>query len=103
MQLLVGIIMGSIFDWEIMKNVCDIFDEFNVLYEKKVVFVYWMFDFMFEYVEIVRERGIKVIIVGVGGVVYFLGMMVVKIILLVIGVLVQFKVLNGLDLFFFIV
>lgn len=88
MKLLVGVIMGSMLDWEIMKYVCDILDELNILYEKKVVFVYWILDYMFEYVEMVCECGLKVIIVGVGGVVYLLGMVVVKINFFVIGVLV---------------
>lgn len=86
-----------------MKYVCDILDELNIEYEKKVVLVYWMLDYMFEYVEIVKEWGIKVMIVGVGGVVYLFGMIVVKIILFVIGVLVKLSNLNGLDLFLLIV
>lgn len=49
------------------------------------------------------ECGLKIIIVGVGGVVYLLGMIVVKMILFVIGVLIKLKVLNGMDLLFFIV
>lgn len=51
----------------------------------------------------VEEKGFCVIIVGVGGVVYLLGMIVVYIYLLVFGCLVKLKVLNGFDLLFFIV
>lgn len=64
MQPLVGIIMGSTSDWETMKHACDILDELNVPYEKKVVSAHRTPDFMFEYAETARERGIKVIIAG---------------------------------------
>lgn len=59
MQPLVGIIMGSTSDWETMKHACDILDELNVPYEKKVVSAHRTPDFMFEYAETARERGIK--------------------------------------------
>lgn len=74
-----------------------------MLYEVKVVFVYWMFDEMFDYVEKVCECGLCVIIVGVGGVVYLFGMLVVKIMVLVFGVLVVSKYLKGVDLLYLIV
>ncbi len=37
MKSLVGVIMGSTSDWETMKYACDILDELNIPYEKKVV------------------------------------------------------------------
>lgn len=74
MQPLVGIIMGSTSDWETMKHACDILDELNVPYEKKVVSAHRTPDFMFEYAETARERGIKVIIAGAGGAAHLPGM-----------------------------
>ncbi|MER0468858.1 5-(carboxyamino)imidazole ribonucleotide mutase [Bacillus cabrialesii subsp. cabrialesii] len=97
MQPLVGIIMGSTSDWETMKNACDILDELNVPYEKKVVSAHRTPDFMFEYAETARERGIKVIIAGAGGAAHLPGMTAAKTTLPVIGVPVQSKALNGLD------
>lgn len=99
----VGIIMGSDFDFLVMKVVVEVFEEFGVDYEIIIVLVYRIFERMFEYVKMVEERGIEVIIVGVGGVVYFLGMMVFIIMFFVIGVFVKIFMLNGFDLFFFIV
>lgn len=101
--LFVGIVMGFCFDWEIMQYVVQKFEVLGVLFEVKVVFVYWMLDVLFSYVEQVGLCGLCVIIVGVGGVVYLLGMIVVKIVVLVLGVLVQFKVFNGMDLLLLIV
>ncbi|MFD6007212.1 5-(carboxyamino)imidazole ribonucleotide mutase [Bacillus subtilis] len=97
MQPLVGIIMGSTSDWETMKHACDILDELNVPYEKKVVSAHRTPDFMFEYAETARERGIKVIITGAGGAAHLPGMTAAKTTLPVIGVPVQSKALNGMD------
>lgn len=97
MQPLVGIIMGSTSDWETMKNACDILDELNVPYEKKVVSAHRTPDLMFEYAETARERAIKVIIAGAGGAAHLPGMTAAKTTLPVIGVPVQSKALNGMD------
>ncbi|QWG78600.1 MULTISPECIES: 5-(carboxyamino)imidazole ribonucleotide mutase [Bacillus cereus group] len=97
MKSLVGVIMGSTSDWETMKYACDILDELNIPYEKKVVSAHRTPDYMFEYAETTRERGLKVIIAGAGGAAHLPGMVAAKTNLPVIGVPVQSKALNGLD------
>ncbi|KAB2355937.1 5-(carboxyamino)imidazole ribonucleotide mutase [Bacillus toyonensis] len=97
MKSLVGVIMGSTSDWETMKFACDILDELNIPYEKKVVSAHRTPDDMFEYAETARERGLKVIIAGAGGAAHLPGMVAAKTNLPVIGVPVQSKALNGLD------
>ncbi|MGG0278913.1 5-(carboxyamino)imidazole ribonucleotide mutase [Bacillus pacificus] len=97
MKSLVGVIMGSKSDWETMKYACDILDELNIPYEKKVVSAHRTPDYMFEYAETARERGLKVIIAGAGGAAHLPGMVAAKTNLPVIGVPVQSKALNGLD------
>ncbi|MGC4378548.1 5-(carboxyamino)imidazole ribonucleotide mutase [Fictibacillus sp. Mic-4] len=97
MQNLVGVIMGSTSDWETMKHACDILDELNVPYEKKVVSAHRTPDYMFRYAEEAKERGIRVIIAGAGGAAHLPGMVAAKTVLPVIGVPVQSKALNGLD------
>ncbi|MGR5995656.1 5-(carboxyamino)imidazole ribonucleotide mutase [Bacillus cereus] len=97
MKSLVGVIMGSTSDWETMKYACDILDELNIPYEKKVVSAHRTPDYMFEYAETARERGLKVIIAGAGGARHLPGMVAAKTNLPVIGVPVQSKALNGLD------
>ncbi len=67
MKSLVGVIMGSTSDWETMKYACDILNELKIPYEKKVVSAHRTPDYMFEYAETARERGLKVIIAGAGG------------------------------------
>jgi 5-(carboxyamino)imidazole ribonucleotide mutase len=89
--------MGSTSDWETMKHACEVLDELEVTYEKKVVSAHRTPDLMFDYAEEARGRGIKVIIAGAGGAAHLPGMLAAKTTLPVIGVPVQSKALNGLD------
>lgn len=93
----IGVIMGSSSDWETMKHACDILDELEIPYEKRVVSAHRTPDLMFEYAETARSRGIQVIIAGAGGAAHLPGMVASKTTLPVIGVPVQSKALNGLD------
>ena len=97
MSTSVAVIMGSKSDWETMKHACEILDQLEIPYEKKVVSAHRTPDLMFEFAEGARERGIKVIIAGAGGAAHLPGMVAAKTTLPVIGVPVQSKALNGLD------
>lgn len=97
MAIEVGVVMGSTSDWETMKHACEVLDELEVTYEKKVVSAHRTPDLMFDYAEEARGRGIKVIIAGAGGAAHLPGMLAAKTTLPVIGVPVQSKALNGLD------
>lgn len=94
---LVGVIMGSTSDWSTMEYACNILEECQIPFEKKVVSAHRTPDLMFEYAEEARDRGIKVIIAGAGGAAHLPGMVAAKTTLPVIGVPVQSKALNGLD------
>lgn len=93
----VGIIMGSISDWETMKHACDVLDELGITYEKDVISAHRTPDEMFQYAKSARERGLKVIIAGAGGAAHLPGMVASQTTLPVIGVPVQSRALNGLD------
>jgi 5-(carboxyamino)imidazole ribonucleotide mutase len=97
MKPVVGVIMGSASDWETMKFACDMLEELEISYEKKVVSAHRTPDEMFSYAETARDRGIKVIIAGAGGAAHLPGMVAAKTTLPVIGVPVQSKALNGMD------
>ncbi|WP_462412735.1 5-(carboxyamino)imidazole ribonucleotide mutase [Neobacillus sp. Marseille-QA0830] len=97
MKPLVGVIMGSKSDWETMRHACEILDQLEVAYEKKVVSAHRTPDLMFTYAEEAKNRGLKVIIAGAGGAAHLPGMVAAKTILPVIGVPVQSRALNGLD------
>ena len=100
---LVGIIMGSKSDLETMQETMAILDELQISYEANVVSAHRTPDKMFEYAELARERGIKVIVAGAGGAAHLPGMVAAKTTLPVIGVPVQSRALNGMDSFFSIV
>lgn len=97
MNAQVAVIMGSTSDWDTMKHACDMLDQLEIVYEKKVVSAHRTPDLMFQYAETARSRGIKVIIAGAGGAAHLPGMVAAKTTLPVIGVPVQSKTLNGLD------
>lgn len=93
----VGVIMGSTSDWETMRKACEVLEELEIAYEKKVVSAHRTPDLMFTYAEDARSRGIKVIIAGAGGAAHLPGMVAAKTTLPVIGVPMKSKALNGLD------
>lgn len=93
----VGVIMGSISDWETMKHACAVLDELGIIYEKDVISAHRTPDEMFSYAKSARERGLKVIIAGAGGAAHLPGMVASQTTLPVIGVPVESKSLKGLD------
>lgn len=94
---LVGVIMGSISDWETMEHACKVLEELEIPYEKEVISAHRTPDDLFEYAKTARKRGLKVIIAGAGGAAHLPGMTASQTNLPVIGVPVQSKALNGLD------
>ncbi|MCR5787133.1 MAG: 5-(carboxyamino)imidazole ribonucleotide mutase [Acholeplasmatales bacterium] len=93
----VGIIMGSKSDFEVMKDACDILEQFNVSFEKLVVSAHRTPKLLYDYALSAKERGIKVIIAGAGGAAHLPGMVSSLTSLPVIGVPVKSRALNGLD------
>jgi len=93
----VGVIMGSISDWDTMEHTCQTLAELGINFEKEVISAHRTPDDMFEYAETARERGLKVIIAGAGGAAHLPGMVAAKTTLPVIGVPIQSKALDGID------
>ncbi|CDQ20628.1 5-(carboxyamino)imidazole ribonucleotide mutase [Halobacillus karajensis] len=93
----VGVIMGSISDWETMKEACAVLDELSIKYEKEIISAHRTPEEMFTYAESARDKGLKVIIAGAGGAAHLPGMVAAKTTLPVIGVPVESKALQGLD------
>ncbi|EHL2592297.1 AIR carboxylase family protein, partial [Listeria monocytogenes] len=91
MPAVIGVIMGSTSDWDTMKKACDVLDELEIAYEKKVVSAHRTPDLMFQYAEQARERGLKIIIAGAGGAAHLPGMVAAKTTLPVIGVPIKSK------------
>src|SRR5690625_92906 len=93
----VGVVMGSISDWETMAHTCHVLDELKITYEKEVLSAHRTPDDMFTYAKKARERGLKIIIAGAGGASHLPGMIASQTTLPVIGIPVQSKTLDGID------
>ena len=93
----VGVVMGSNSDWEVMKNACQQLDDFGIAYEAKVVSAHRTPDLLYQYAEQARERGLKCIIAGAGGAAHLPGMLAAKTTLPILGVPVNSRYLKGMD------
>jgi 5-(carboxyamino)imidazole ribonucleotide mutase len=86
MDPMVGIIMGSDSDLEVMKAAAEILNELSVEFELTVVSAHRTPARMVEYSSSAKERGLKVIIAGAGGAAHLPGMVASLTSLPVIGV-----------------
>jgi 5-(carboxyamino)imidazole ribonucleotide mutase len=96
-QPLVGIVMGSDSDWEVMQHAARRLAEFNVEYEARVVSAHRTPDLLYRYAEEAAGRGLRCIVAGAGGAAHLPGMLAAKTTLPVLGVPVPSKHLQGLD------
>jgi 5-(carboxyamino)imidazole ribonucleotide mutase len=94
---LVGIVMGSDSDWEVMRHAAAQLQELQVAHEARVVSAHRTPDDMFRYAEAAASRGLRCIIAGAGGAAHLPGMLAAKTTLPVLGVPVPSRHLQGLD------
>jgi 5-(carboxyamino)imidazole ribonucleotide mutase len=94
---LVGVVMGSSSDWDVMQHAVAILKQFGVPHEAQVISAHRMPDEMFDYAESARARGLRAIIAGAGGAAHLPGMIAAKTIVPVLGVPVPSKYLRGED------
>jgi 5-(carboxyamino)imidazole ribonucleotide mutase len=94
---LVGIVMGSDSDWDIMQHAAQQLASFGVAHETRVVSAHRTPDLLFRYAEEAAGRGLLCIIAGAGGAAHLPGMLAAKTPIPVLGVPVPSKHLNGLD------
>jgi 5-(carboxyamino)imidazole ribonucleotide mutase len=93
----VGVVMGSSSDWEVMRHAVEVLEAFGVPHEAKVVSAHRMPDEMFAFAESAQARGLRAIIAGAGGAAHLPGMIAAKTIVPVFGVPVPSKYLRGED------
>ena len=94
---LVGIIMGSASDLDVMKEAAAVLDDFGVNYEMRVVSAHRSPERMVDYALTARDHGFRVIIAGAGGAAHLPGMVASLTTLPVIGVPVPTAHLGGND------
>lgn len=95
MSAVVGIIMGSKSDLNIMNDAAEIMKAFDIEFEITVVSAHRTPERMFDYAKQAAKRGIKVIIAGAGGAAHLPGMVASITTLPVIGVPVKSS--NSID------
>lgn len=71
---IVGIVMGSDSDLEIMRQAAEMLEFFQIPYELDIVSAHRTPDKMFDYASKAHTRGIRVIIAGAGGAAHLPGM-----------------------------
>ncbi len=96
-QPIVGILMGSTSDWNVMQLASDTLTQLGIANECRVISAHRAPDALFDYVSRAESRGLRVIIAGAGGAAHLPGVIAAKTPLPVLGVPMQSKALQGLD------
>ena len=96
-NILVGIVMGSQSDWEVMKKAKDQLDEFSISNEQLIISAHRTPNRIINYAKNVLNNGVKIIIAGAGGAAHLPGMMASHTNIPVIGVPIESTCLNGID------
>ncbi|CAB4950500.1 unannotated protein [freshwater metagenome] len=96
-QPIVGVVMGSDSDWNIMSDAAQALKEFGIEYEVEVLSAHRTPEKMIEWGKAAAGRGIKVIIAGAGGAAHLPGMLASVTTLPVVGVPVSLAKLDGMD------
>jgi 5-(carboxyamino)imidazole ribonucleotide mutase len=94
---LVGIVMGSTNDWEVMQHAARQLKDFGVSYEARALSAHRTPDLLFEWVEKMVSSGAKCFIAGAGGAAHLAGVVAAKTTLPVLAVPIPSKHLQGLD------
>lgn len=100
---MVGIVMGSDSDWEVMRKAADVLAELNISYEVRVLSAHRTPLAAAEYAQQAESRGLKVIIAGAGRAAHLPGVLASYTLLPVIGVPIGGGPLAGVDALYSIV
>lgn len=92
-----AVLMGSTSDLEIMSAAFQVFEEFGIPYEKRVISAHRAPDLLHEYATTARDRGIDVIVAGAGGAAHLPGVTAAMTTVPVIGVPISGKAFGGMD------
>jgi 5-(carboxyamino)imidazole ribonucleotide mutase len=94
---LVGILMGSRSDWEVMKSASEMLHLFGVAHECRVLSAHRTPGATVEYVGAAEARGIEVLVAAAGGAAHLAGVVAAHTLLPVLGVPMESQSLRGLD------
>lgn len=94
---LIGVVMGSNSDWEVMRLAAVQLAALEIPYEARVVSAHRTPDLLFAYAEEAEARGLACIIAGAGGAAHLPGMLAAKTRVPILGVPVPSPYLKGMD------
>jgi len=94
---LVGIIMGSKTDLEVLNGAVEVLKEFGVSHEVRVLSAHRTPEQVLEWSATAESRGLEVLIAGAGGAAHLPGVVAAKTLLPVLGVPVPSTTLGGAD------
>ena len=94
---MIGIVMGSTSDWDIMKAAAKMLEEFGVPHEAKAMSAHRTPQLVSEWAASAAQRGLKAIIAGAGGAAHLAGVVAAHTTLPVLGVPMPSRHLQGLD------
>lgn len=94
---LVGILMGSKSDWEVMSHAAQTLEKLGVPHEVRVLSAHRTPDALLEYAASAEKRGLEVMIAAAGGAAHLAGVTAAKTLLPVLGVPMESQSLRGLD------
>lgn len=94
---LVGIVMGSASDWEVMQHAARSLVDFGVPYEARALSAHRTPDLLIAWVDGLVTQGAKCFIAGAGGAAHLAGVVAARTTLPVLGVPMPSKHLQGLD------
>jgi len=94
---LVGIVMGSTSDWEVMSNAAKQLKEFGIPYDARALSAHRTPDALFEWIESSEKLGVRCFIAAAGAAAHLAGVVAAKTTLPVLGVPMPSKYLQGMD------
>ncbi len=94
---MIGIVMGSANDWEVMKAAAKMLEDFGVAYDARAMSAHRTPHAAAEWAEGAEKRGVKAIIAAAGGAAHLAGVVAAHTTLPVLGVPMPSKHLQGLD------
>ena len=93
----VGVVMGSISDWDTMRGTATVLESLGLPYEKRALSAHRTPDALAEWVQSAEARGVKVFIAAAGGAAHLAGVVASLTLRPVLGVPIESKSLKGLD------
>lgn len=94
---LIGIVMGSSNDWEVMQHAARALKDFGVAYEARALSAHRTPDLLIEWIDDIVARGARAFIAGAGGAAHLAGVVAAKTTLPVLAVPIPSRHLQGLD------